>query len=194
MTLTKEQRAAIEERVEAIKKHAIEAEYTHDRKDQLDTAEVLGCDGWDQEFIDLFSHASIDIPALLQALHEAEAERDRALDQVAVLLEKTITVQRDASTKPENKSDAVSLLRHIADELKPYIDHKPFITTAQAHAARLRQEGREEERTRIKQWVNLNAYKPRDPGLGEFQTVVSFYALREQLQQPTDAAEGGGDA
>lgn len=173
MTLTPEQRAAIEERYRKALK-ATDGRITESIRDLVYS----------------------DIPALLQALREAEAERDRALDQVVAAVEELKDIATFGCCGEEDPfcSEAGITEEEWCHPCKANAAVMQLQPTAQAHAARLRQEGREEERVRISAWAELNAYKPRNPDLGEFQTVVSFYALREQLQQPTDAAEGGSDA
>jgi hypothetical protein len=49
--------------------------------------------------------------------------------------------------------------------------------------ARVKELLRQETRDEIAGWARLNAYKPRNPGLGEFQTVISYFALMEILGQ-----------
>lgn len=151
MTLTPEQRAAIEERHQKRHHPDIDIRYP-------------------QLVADHVSDMAKDISDLLEALREAEEQRDRALDQVAAAY--------------AGLAECCSC--DDTEEICPCCEVRKLISkTAQAHAARLEQKGREEERARIVKW----AYEMAGPESYPLHAFEIEQFLKSQ--QPTDAAEGG---
>lgn len=136
--------------------------------------------------------ANEDVLTLLQALRDAEEQRDQALDQVAAAVGSTDALhghlQRCIRPLRNYHDQAVDAIPWDVIDLA-FEEIKDIQPTAQAHAERLRQEGREEERGRIVKAVEANARLITEPGSPS--GLLLDTADWNEIQQPTDAAEGG---
>lgn len=143
--------------------------------------------------------ANEDVLTLLQALREAEEQRDQALDQVAGLAEFAKWLQSqikfETPSSPSRLTDfgkgSFYALQKCWDELVS----RTGPLSAQTHAARLREEGAAEAQEELEMWRK----EWRDAQEGSdiiFNTPADMRAFQEMLKADpaTDAAEGGPDA
>lgn len=178
MTLTPEQRAAIEAEHQAAKDYVSGGTFTYPLKQFA----------VDEKAAPFYKNAHKHVETLLEALRDVEAQRDEALDQVSMLATEIIKeAKQSIEFFPEHEKMYYSLKRLRGKALT-------FESTAQAHTARLRQEGRDEERARLLKAVFglRNPYAGGDCGPYGFWQRCKLEVL-DLFKEPTDAAEGGAE-